>query len=248
MKVLKIIFLLPAIFISCVGIAQLPDKGDARLLYRKEAFGGLIIHTAGWGGFFKYGMQLTNQKKLTFGLDLTNIHHPKEKKVFNPSFDDGKGFYYGKINSLIALRPSIGLRQIWFPKKRPQGVEVGYNLSVGPSLGLVKPVYLEIIYPLSDGTATLAQEKFDPNLHTIDNIYGRAKFGKGMNELSVYPGIFTKFGMCFEYSNDEEDIRALEVGAKLDFYPKKVPLMAISDNYNFFLNFYVSIIFGKKYF
>ena len=37
-------------------------------------------------------------------------------------------------------------------------------------------------------------------------------------------------------------------GMMVDYYPKKIPLMAIADNYNLFLNFYVAIIFGKKYF
>jgi len=229
-------------------LAQLPDQGEGRLLYRKEFAGGFTIHTAGWGLNFRYGKQITHLKKLSFGLDLNNIRHPKEKKVFNPSFDNGKGFYYGKINALIAVRPTIGIRQIWFQKKRPQGVEVGCNYSVGPSLGLVKPVYLEIVYPLQDGTATLSEEKFDPNKHTIDNIYGRARVTKGLSELKLYPGIYTKFGLHFEYSPDEDGLKAIEVGAMLDYYFKKVPLMAIAPNYNLYLNFYVSLIFGKKYF
>lgn len=228
--------------------AQMPYQGDAKLLYRQEFVGGLMIQTSGWGFNFRYGRQITNLKKLSFGLDVTNIRHPKEKKVYNRSFEDGKGFYYGKLNSLIPVRPTIGVRQIWFQKKRPQGVEVGYNFSVGPSFGMVKPVYLEIIYPLADGSATLNEERFDADKHTTDNIYGRAKFSKGLNELSVYPGIYTKFGLHFEHSPEEDGMKVLEVGIMADYYFKKVPLMAISDNYNLYLNFYVSILFGRKYF
>lgn len=249
MKVTKNIALFLMLISTTVCFAQLPDQADGRLLYKKEVVGGLTMHTAGWGFHFRYGKQISNLKKLSFGLDVVNIKHPKEKKVFNPAFDDGKGFYYGKLNSLIAVRPTIGIRKIWYQKKRPQGVEIGYNFNVGPSLGLVKPTYLEIIYPLNDGSATLSEERFDPNKHTVDNIYGRARFGKGMNEISIYPGAFAKFGLHFEYSGDEESIQALEVGAMVDYYPaKKVPIMAIADNYNLFLNFYVSLIFGKKYF
>jgi hypothetical protein len=248
LKVIKNIVAAGLLLAGTNAFAQLPDKGDAQLLYRQEFVGGATIHTQGWGIHFRYGKQITNLKKLSFAFDAVNIKHPKEKKVFNPAFDDGKGFYYGKLNALIAVRPSIGIRQVWFQKKRPQGVEIGYNFNIGPSLGIVKPVYLEIIYPLTDGTATLSEERFDPNKHTVDNIYGRARFGKGMNEISIYPGIFTKFGLHFEYSSDEEAMQAIEVGAMIDYYPKKVPLMAIADNYNLFLNFYVSLIFGKKYF
>ncbi len=248
MKIHKIIISFVLLASTNFAFGQLPDQSDARLLYKQECVGGLTIHTAGWGFNFRYGRQITNLKKLSFGFDIVNIKHPKEKKVFNPAFDDGKGFYYGKLNSLIAARPTIGIRQIWFPKKRPQGVEVGYNFNIGPSLGLVKPTYLEIIYPLSDGSATLSEERFDPQKHTVDNIYGRARFSKGLNETKIYPGVFSKFGLHFEYSNDEEAMQALEIGMMVDYYPKKIPLMAIADNYNLFLNFYVAIIFGKKYF
>lgn len=248
MKVIKIIALVLGVGFFSPAIAQLPDQDDARLLYKKEFVGGFTIHTSGWGIHARYGMQLTNLKKLSFAMDIVNIRHPKEKKVFNPSFDDGKGFYYGKINALIAVRPTIGIRQIWFQKKRPQGVEIGYNFNIGPSVGLVKPVYLEIIRATNDGALTMSEERFNPSLHTVDNIYGRARTTKGLNELKINPGVFAKFGLHFEYGADEDMIKALEVGTMVDYYPKKVELMAISDNYNFYLNFYVSVIFGKKYF
>ena len=96
MKVIKNIVLFSVLISSTPVFAQLPDQSDGRLLYKKECVGGLTIHTAGWGFHFRYGMQITNLKKLSFGLDVVNIKHPKEKKVFNPAFDDGKGFYYGK--------------------------------------------------------------------------------------------------------------------------------------------------------
>jgi hypothetical protein len=248
MKVIKNILLVLMFTTSMSAFGQLPDQGEASLLYRKEFVGGVTIHTEGWGLNARFGQQITNLKKFSLGLDIVSIRHPKEKRVFNPAFDNGKGFRYGKANSLIAVRPTIGIRRIWFQKKRPQGVEIGYNFNVGPSLGLVKPTYLEIIYPTGDNYILL-EEKFDPNKHTVDNIYGRARFSKGFNEISLYPGAFAKFGLHFEYSNDdEESIQALEIGAMVDYYPKKIPLMVIADNYNFFLNFYVSIIFGKKYF
>ena len=232
---------------ACTLLSQVPATGEAKLLYRKEAVGGLIIHTSGWGGHFRYGKQITNLKKLSFGFDLVNLRHPKEKKVFNPGFDDGKGYYYGKINSLIAFRPTIGMRSILFPKMRKQGVEIGYNVGIGPTIGFAKPVYLEIVTITSEGFI-ISEEKFDPARHTVDNIYGRARFSKGINELKIYPGAFAKFGLHFEYSDEEDRIKALEVGAIADYFPKAVPVMAIADNKNLYLNLYIAIIFGRKYF
>lgn len=248
MKNISRILLLTALFLQNVVEAQLPDRGDGRLLYRKEAVGGLIIHTAGWGANFRYGTQITYKQKLSFGLDIVNLRHPKEKKVFNDSYDDGKGFYYGKINSLLAVRPSIGYRNILFPSLRTKGIELGYNVAVGPSLGFLKPVYLEIVYLNNDGSTVVSEEVYNPAIHTVDNIYGRARTTKGLNEMKLYPGIFAKAGLHFEYGEEDEAIKALEVGACADYYFRDVPIMVIAENKSLFLTFYVNLTFGRRYF
>jgi len=230
--------------------AQQPAQEEVGFVYRSEAVGGIMIHTNGFGFTFRYGRQKTYLNKTSYGLDLVNMRHPKEVKVFNPGYDDGKGYYYGKLNSVIILRPSFGYRKILFQKKRDQGVEVGFNASIGPSLAFMKPVYLKIITPASDpnGKPDVSEEKYDPDIHHIDNIYGRASSFKGLNETKIVPGGFAKFGLHFEYSPEEDGIKAIEVGGIVDIYPKEITLMANNQNKFYFLTLYVNLIFGRKYF
>ncbi len=245
----RLFLLCLTLFLSSALRAQQPAEEEIGFLYRKEAVGGIIVHTNGWGGSFRYGIQKTYTQKLSFGFDLVSMRHPKEIKVYNPNFDDGKGYYYGKLNSVLVARPSIGYRRVLFQKKREQGVEVGFNVAVGPSLALARPVYLQVLYPTNDPFSfAITDEKYDPDKHFAENIYGRSRGLRGFGETKIHPGGFVKFGFHFEYSSDEERIRAIETGMVLDVYPQKVPIMATEDNRFYFLTLYVNIIFGRKYF
>ena len=54
-------------------------------------------------------------------------------------------------------------------------------------------------------------------------IYGRASFTKGLNEIKVMPGIYAKGGFNFEYSKEDKVIHAIEVGAQINAFPKRDP-------------------------
>ena len=113
---------------------------------------------------------------------------------------------------------------------------------------MAKPIYLYILYPTAfEGEYELIMEKYDPEKHYVDNIYGRAPFTKGISELKPIPGAYVKAGLSFEYGNFINNIRCLETGVTLDVYGKKIPIMAFADNSNYFLNFYVNWVFGKRW-
>lgn len=229
--------------------AQKPADEGKFVNYRSDAVGGVILHGEGWGGYFRYGRQLTYNKRINFSLDLVSMHHPKEIKVFNPNFDDGKGYFYGKLNSLFILRPGIGFRKIYFEKLREKGVEISLNYSIGPSIGLLKPVYLQIINPTNDPFLfTFTDERYDPSFHTIDNIYGRSKGTKGLGETKINPGVFGKFGIQFEYANEDDAIRAIELGSVVDFYFIPVELMTENNPSNIYISLYLKFLLGRKYY
>jgi hypothetical protein len=237
------------IFSLCalISFAQKPASEDIGFVYSKEFSGGIQFHTAGWGLQLRYASAKTYKHKFTYNLELVTIKHPKQVKVKNPLYDNAKSYYYGKLNVLMPLRLSIGYRKILFEKKRENGVEISYLGQIGPSLGILKPVYLQIIKPTEIGTIVV-EEKYDPNQHHEGNIYGRVGFMKGLGESKIYPGLFTKAGLLFEYSGEEDGIKAIEVGATLDLYTQKTPILANELNKNIHFNLYLSFLFGRKYF
>jgi len=115
---------------------------------------------------------------------------------------------------------------------------------------LAKPVYLQIGKPDNIPYETFVTERYDPAVHNVQNIYGRASWFKGFGEMKLYPGGFARAGLNFEYSGQTTGIKAIEVGLSMDAYPVVVPIMAELEgvqNKQFFFEFYVNLLFGKKY-
>ncbi|HRE73334.1 MAG TPA: hypothetical protein PK637_11795 [Flavobacteriales bacterium] len=244
------VFLTSVLFVMpFLAWAQKPASEDIGLVYRKEVVGGGILHSSGVGLHFRYGVQKSYKNKLSFGADFVNMRNPKEVKVSNPNYDDGRGYYYGKLNGVMVLRPFFGERRILFQKLREQGVEVGYNWGIGPSIAMLKPVYLQVIYPTnSPFEMRTVDERYDPSKHNVDNIYGRSRWGLGMDELKMRLGGHARFGLHFEFSPEEDRFKALEVGAAFDLFPAKIPIMANELNKPYFFTLYLNFIFGRKHF
>jgi hypothetical protein len=211
-------------------------------IYKNEISGSLLLHSFGFGANFRKGKHITAKLRSIYSIEAVGMKHPKEYKTFNPNKDNNKGFVFGKLNSLTVLRPSAGIQKIMYTKEGKKGVQVSYMALAGASIGLVKPVYLEI----SQGSRSPSTEKYDPEVHTLDRIRGRAELLKGIEETKIYPGLHSKIGFNFEYAPEEEIIRAIETGIAIDAYYKKIPMMAFVENRQFFITYYVSWHFGKK--
>lgn len=221
------------------------------VLLRNEGSFGIVIHSSGWGLEGKRAYQQTYNKKWLLETQIVGMKHPKEIKTINTRFENPKSFIYGKMNTLTIWRLAAGRQHIIFGKADRTGVEVRFNYLGGLSVGFAKPVYLLIDRSSSfEPNGRLVEEKYDPEnvyQNNIDNIAGRASFTRGLDELKLYPGLFTKAGFNFEYAPFHEDIKSLEVGAALDIYAKEIPMMAFTSNKQFFLSFYITLIYGHKW-
>ncbi len=222
---------------------------DAGLLYRNEANGGLIINSHGFGINYRRCKHITAARKGVWEFDLVNYRHPKEIKVTNPFYDNAKGYYYGKLNSFFILRSGVGFQNVMYTKPEKNGVEIRYVAFIGASIGLAKPVYLEILYdnPVP-GTKLVVTEKYDPEKHFPDNIYGRAPFVRGLGELGIRPGGYAKVGLNFEYGPLDTEIKSLEVGFITDVYLTPVEIMATERKQMVLLSLYLQFSMGKKWF
>lgn len=214
--------------------------------FSSEKSGGIGMHTNGFHGFFRYGKYRGGFKKQVFEIELANIRHPQEIKSVNPLEDDLRGYIYGKKNAFYTIRPSIGLHKVFVPKQSLKGVSITYIMQLGPSLGLAKPVYLNVEKRDQNGSRVVVRERYDPDKHQQGDIYGRASFLNGFGELKLYPGIFAKAALQFDYGGTQEDVRAIEVGIMADIFAERIPMMAFTSNRQVFLNLYIAILIGKR--
>lgn len=231
-----------------IGDDLLMEEPEQEVLLRKEIEGGILLHTLGWGVQFRRGSSNNIFVKRLMEFDLVTMRSPKEFKTVNPYFNNSKSYAYGKLNSVWILRAGYSIHKQLNRKPFFGGVEVRYFYGIGPSLGFSKPIYLNIVRFASLTELQITTEKYDPDVHYIDNIYGRASFLKGFDELNLHPGGYARFGFNFDFSQEYERIRMLEVGAILDVYPvTPVEIMAFNEKDLFFLNFYFSFTWGRKY-
>lgn len=241
--------------VSGDNLAVFSELEDIGIQFKYEQSFGIVAHSNGFGANFRRGKHITGYRKRILALEMVTMKHPKEYKVYNPARENAKGYIYGKLNSALILRPTIGLQGVITSKADKGGVEVRYLVQGGGSLCVLKPVYLEILQEVGNtGDYKLVTEKYNAQKHSTYNIYGKAPFLKGVGESTLVPGAFGKFGLSFEYGEPAAKIRSIETGISLDFYYKTVPIMAdlnSDDNFDpnnmIFLAFYVSINYGKKW-
>jgi hypothetical protein len=249
MQMYRLFIFITLVFVSAAAGAQEELFDGPVVITRNLKYGGIHLHTNGYGAFFNYGWNKGAYKMYMLGIDGLVMKHEKEVKSFNPIYDDSKSYVYGKTNNLYIFRPTLGVKKILTEKLRSSGVQVGYIFQFGPSLGITKPIYLEIGYP-SIPYEYLSVEKYDPSKHYFDDIYGRASGLNGLEELKLYPGAFAKFAFTFEYSNEKYGLKGMEVGAAADFYSRRIPIMAenfIDKNKQLFFNFYLNLFIGSKF-
>ncbi len=232
-----VLAILPWSFVSAQGDID----EQAKSLIRHEQSGYIMFNTNGWGLGANYGKMKSIYKKTLYSFEFSEINHPKELKLNNPIYPEGRRYVFGKLNEFYAFRLGYGALKTLYFKKDKGGIEVRYLYHTGLSLGVLKPVYFEII----NSQQQLQTERFNSSMHNYLDIYGRASYFKGMDELSVVPGVYFKTGASFEFGKKDLIINALEGGAAVEFFAKPIDIMATASNRWYFLSLFVAIRYGQ---
>ncbi|MBN1338305.1 MAG: hypothetical protein JXA03_03215 [Bacteroidales bacterium] len=225
-----------------------PVDTSANIVMLKEHSFGIIFHSQGWGFNFHKGKNITAFSKRLLGFEFVEMKSPKQIRIINPYFSNSKSYVYGKLNTVYLLRAQYEVQKLLTRKPYWGGVELRFSYSGGASLGIAKPVYLYILTPTSDFFEyQITEEKYDPEAHFVDNIFGRAPLTRGMDEIGVYPGLHAKIGLSFDYGVYKSKVKTLDAGIALDVFPEPVPIMANNEPDYYFLTFYIGFSFGKRY-
>jgi len=211
-----------------------------------ESTFAIFLNSDGYGINYAYGRRLDGFKRSTFSIDFTIIKHPKEIRTSNPYFDTQKKFIFGKVNNFYSLKFSFGLHKTVFDKFDKDGIGIGYHFQAGPNLGILKPIYYQILYPTSDpGIYILQTEQFNYSIHRANDIYGKASFFEGIKNTKFCPGGFARFTMDFDFGESDYFVNRLECGIQLDAFLKEIEIMATEDKSRFFFSIFIAYRFGK---
>ena len=225
------------------------DTSKNIILSKERSYGG-IFHTQGWGIKYSRGLNKTAFVRRVWSVEMVEMQSPKQVRTINPYFTNSKSFIYGKLNVVFVLRGSYGNYKQLNRKPYWGGIELRMFYMGGVSLGLAKPVYLyiyDINTPGDNNYIVTTVERYDPDMHGLDNIFGRASFTRGFDEIGFYPGLHGKIGLDFDYASYRNKLKSLEIGAMIDIFPRAVPIMAFIEPNYFFFTFYLNFNFGKRF-
>ncbi len=228
--------------------SQSPSNLENKILYQKEWSLDLLLHSNNsWGIGFRKGYHSTYYTHKIFELEFMGMKHPKEVKVQNPIFTNARSYVFGKLNAFYILHAGVGKQHLINTKPYWGGVEVKYIVLAGASLGFTIPNYVYVIKPFDNyGDYTLDAERYNPEIHSQDSIYGNGPILKGIWQTQFHPGAYIKAGLSFEFGGMDQTIWALEIGGFLDGYLTEIPIMAYNTNQRLFTSLYLSIHFGKR--
>ena len=174
------------------------------------------------------------------GLEMVTVNHFKESTANVGG--TGGSYVYGKQNYLFAIRPQYGREINLFRKSSEGGVNINGILAAGPTIGLLKPYYVQIYY----GRGVIRDEVFDPKKHTPSNIAGSGGLFEGLGQAQIVPGVNLKAALNFELDAFRQSNISLEVGFLAEAYTQKMNIMAFAENRNVFTSGYLTIFFGGK--
>jgi hypothetical protein len=225
------------------------DTLDNMILYNKQKTYGVVLHSLGMGLNFRTGKRLSYFKTRMLEFEFVTMRSYKQFKLINPYVINSKRYVFGKSNDAFFIRAGFVWKKLLNKKPYWGGVEVRFTYGGGLSLGLAKPYYLYIIKDIngSGETFTIVPEKFDPDKHSRTDIYGRAPFTKGINEITVHPGLHLKAGLNFEWGKNNTKIISGEVGAAADILPAGMTVMYENQDQIIFPTAYITISLGKRY-
>ena len=179
-------------------------------------------------------------------VEVVNVKHPKEVQQ-SVNFS-GSRFTYGKENYLFVVRPQYGREISLFQRNADEGISINAVLAAGPSLGIVKPYYVEV----NEGNnrtrivaaSSLSGKPGQPG--TGAQPTGSGGFFRGFGESKLAVGANVKASLNFELSAFRNNTTGLEIGFLAELFPQQITIMTGADKRAFYSSGYVTLFFGSK--
>jgi len=186
------------------------------------------------GVVFKHSVRNSKNSFTSYGLELINVKHPSEQKVVATT---GNSFTLSKVNYFFAIRGQYGREYNLFKKAPQQGVQINLLTSVGPSIGLEAPYYVEYNQAI--------RVPYNPSTHSIDNITARGFPFQGILQSSIILGVNLKAALSFEFGSQKSSVSGFEAGFLLDAYTRKIYMISEADNYAVWPSAFITLFYGS---
>ena len=223
------------------------------IVYKNEWSFDFRMHENGASIAYNSGKIKSYHKTNYYQIELGYTKDPREK---NQSNGRAGNFSYGKINSLINLRLGLGVKRYLSEKEKRKGLAVGYTYEIGPTIGFLKPYYLELINTVEVNGELVAftqSEKYSEenaerflNPNVIDT---KSSFFKGFGDMAIRAGIQGKIGAHLAWGAFDKYVKAFETGIMFDVFASKIPILVETEeisNKPYFVRIYLNLQLGVR--
>ena len=263
--------LLAAVLILCFSFAgnaqgtfqpKAIDDTPKGIVYNKEFTVNFAAQTNGFELGVDFGKLTTYYKTRYYHFSIGELKHSRETRsdlqATIPSTIVARSYIFGKQNNLYAVRAGLGNKRYLTEKAKEKGVSVGLNYEFGPTLGLLKPYYLEVYVQESASSQSTRSIRYSEEtaaeFSEPFSIFGASSRGTGFGEIKPTFGAHGKFSVHFFWGAFDEYVKALDVGVMVDVFLQKTPILIDGaninneavENRNLFLNLFVNLQFGKR--
>lgn len=246
-----ILFLLLSPFLALAQEKKgLPD-------YKHELAMSAGLHTNGYVVGLHYGLINKPMRSLFLQLDFQEVKNPKEYKktydLLRRTRNTPKTFIYGKRNNLYNLNLSFGQRH-YLTKKTETGLSIGWLYSVGASLSILKPYYLDLVYINDDASQSIRSEPYSEENRErfLDPFFvdGSSGLGRGWGDVRLAPAGRLKMALLLDWGALGSTQKTIELGAMLDFNFERLPVVIETEelrNNIAYFNIYATFQFGRRW-
>lgn len=227
------------------NLLRMEEEGD--LIFNKHNIFGIRLASDGYGINFEKGKFKSPRRTLLFQFELNEKKDPKEHHISATS--DGINFSSVvpyKLNNLYEFKMAIGEERLLGGKGNRNGVAVTYLYSLGATVGMLKPYYLDVQNQITGASFRKTYDQMVSDTSSGDVITGASGFTVGWGNLTIKPAVNARQAMRFDYGRLNQSVAAIEVGLTEEFYFSKIPLVYLVNQRRFFFNAYVAILFGNR--
>lgn len=229
---------IPHLSFSQIGLEEEEYENELTVGINTNSNGGLL------SGFnFKYLHKRTPKKWDLYSLEIVNVKHEKEIRL---SSNNSSSFFPGKTNYLFSIRPSYGKEINLFQKYPEDGVRVNFSYSGGPTIGLLKPYFIEYNF-IVNGDISTRTVAYDPAIHRIERINGDAGLLFGLTESTPKLGAHLRTSLNFEYGPVPDMMIGIEAGATFEGFASEIILNQNNQNRQLYSAFFLQLYYGYRF-
>lgn len=189
-----------------------------------------------------------------YALDIAEIKHDKEEKLKPQLYEiQGKGkplpYIYGKQNSFYRLNVTYGLKRVILPTIVSSGIDISLILNGGLGVGLIKPYYLKLNVADSLNQFVIEDRKYSAVDEDIflnsKRIYGRSRFGKGLDESKIALGVHFTIATAIDLSSRSVWMKSIFFGGDFSIFSSPISMLVDTPSKLLFANVFMRVCVGK---